>query len=60
MIVWLTPALRDTLKEYSFLWAFLKNVFNVAIPPEVTVHEPQQQTTNSLFVPHVNRDGNGK
>ena len=47
------------LEGIQFLTSLLKNVLNVAIPPEVTVRE-QQQATNSLFVPHVNRDGNGK
>ena len=44
----------------QFLTRLLKNALKVAIPPEVTVHEQQQQETNSLFVPHLNRDGNGK
>mgnify|MGYP000173401955 CR=1 FL=1 len=48
------------LEGIQFLTSLLKNVLNVAIPPEVTVREQQQQATNSLFVPHVNRDGNGK
>ena len=42
------------LEGTQFLTSLLKNVFNVAILSEVTVHEQQQQATNSLFVPHVN------